>query len=340
MADSPVKVEDGGAERKAGYKSWKKKYRKMRIVFEQKMHDGEDLHKQEAKAMATVKRLAVENEYPAIGSSPRDQQFSPDPPEKQIDLSLPSSDVGRLGGPDEHLARRKELAMRKLEQLLSDVPHSSYTAARESQPSIVTDLAAADGDAHPVSFLSADDIDNYIHTVDTAIDPDKHIPTLAPSAHPEAHPPPNPHLKNPTSVTNWLRKYKPNIFLQDGEVHADDDADGTHNNQGSGAASSRKPRGGRAERGGKASARGKRASTSARLAAGDRGDWDASMDDDPDFGATPVVKGKRKRDDDSGYKPRGSSSRPSKKKRKSEGDSTPTARKSKKELVSATSKEE
>ena len=62
MDESPVKTE-GATRHRAGYKSWKKKYRKMRIVFDQKMHDGEELHKQEDKAAALVKRLAVENEY-------------------------------------------------------------------------------------------------------------------------------------------------------------------------------------------------------------------------------------------------------------------------------------
>jgi hypothetical protein len=63
MADSPAKA-DGGSERKsAGYKSWKKKYRKMRIAFDNEMHVCEELHKQEAKAANTVKRLAIENEY-------------------------------------------------------------------------------------------------------------------------------------------------------------------------------------------------------------------------------------------------------------------------------------
>lgn len=70
MDDSPVKTEEVTAptadRRGAGYKSWKKKYRKMRIQFDHKMHDGEELHKQEAKASATVKRLAVENEYVCI----------------------------------------------------------------------------------------------------------------------------------------------------------------------------------------------------------------------------------------------------------------------------------
>ncbi|KAF7557191.1 hypothetical protein G7046_g6107 [Stylonectria norvegica] len=53
--------------------------------------------------------------------------------------------------------------------------------------------------------------------------------------------------------------------------------------------------------------------------------------------ATPVVsKGKRKRHEDDGYKPRGSSTRPAKKKRKSEADGTPSVRKSKKDKDTAT----
>lgn len=62
MADTPVKADDA-ARRRPGYKSWKKKYRKMRISFEQRMQVGEEIFKQEAKAAATVKRIAVENEY-------------------------------------------------------------------------------------------------------------------------------------------------------------------------------------------------------------------------------------------------------------------------------------
>lgn len=66
MDSSPIKAEKSADHRKSGYKSWKKKYRKMRIVFDQKMQEGEDLHKKEEKASATVKRLAVENEYDDI----------------------------------------------------------------------------------------------------------------------------------------------------------------------------------------------------------------------------------------------------------------------------------
>lgn len=63
MEDSQPKTEPSAERKAVGYKSWKKKYRKMRIVFDQKMQSGEELHKQEAKTAQTVKRLAVENEY-------------------------------------------------------------------------------------------------------------------------------------------------------------------------------------------------------------------------------------------------------------------------------------
>lgn len=50
------------AEPRPSYKSWKKKYRKMRITFDERMRTSEDLHQLEQKAMRTAKRLAIENE--------------------------------------------------------------------------------------------------------------------------------------------------------------------------------------------------------------------------------------------------------------------------------------
>lgn len=168
------------------------------------------------------------------------------PSERRIDVALkPPSDARspvlpldrRQAANDE----RKDGAAKRLEQLLHDVPHSSYAATRDSHPATVADLSAPDGEAHPASFLSADDIDNYIFAVDSAMDPDgKHaaLPTLAPRAHPNATPAPHPQIKNPTSVTNWLRKHAPKVFLQDGEhgpgadaAGGDDHADGHHGHE-------------------------------------------------------------------------------------------------------------
>lgn len=257
------------------------------------------------------------------------------PPERQIDVSMdPSSQANKAAlALDPDLERGKNNATKKFEDLVRSVPHSSYTQALEAHPAMVDNLKAPEGEVYPADFLSPDDIDNHIYEMDTLIDPDNRLPTLAPLAHPETNQPPNPNLKNPTSVTNWLRKHAPKIFLQDGETHDAEDGDATH-------AGGRKPRGGRGERGGRAGGRGKRASTAARSSAAERGDWDVSMDEDPEFAAaaaatTPVPRGKRKREEDTGYKPRGSSTRPTKKKRKSEMDGTPSGRKSKKEAVAA-----
>jgi hypothetical protein len=375
MDGSPVKAEESADHRKSGYKSWKKKYRKMRIVFDQKMQEGEDLHRQEDKASATVKRLAVENEYgswPPLLPLPLSKQplsirvtckgnqanvffcsrlldllldinnSAQMPFDKRIDVSLQPVSGAKVVLPlDKKHATPKELAIKKLEQLLKDIPHTSYISAKESKPPYINDLAVPGGESFSTSFLSADDIDNYIHDVDSSIDPDTHIPTLAPRAHPSTNPIQHAHLKNPTSVTNWLRKHAPKIFLQDGEAH-----DGDEEGQSGHHTGGRKTRGSRGERGG-GRARGKRGSLASRTVDRDRerergrdrdrGDWDASMDEDADF-STPAGRGKRKRDDDPGYRPGGSVGRPVKKKRKSDVDGTPAARKTKKE--SATPKDD
>lgn len=62
-----VKTEDGApdvrmAHVKPTYKSWKKKYRKMRIKFDGIMAHGEELYRQEQKALKKAKQLAIYNE--------------------------------------------------------------------------------------------------------------------------------------------------------------------------------------------------------------------------------------------------------------------------------------
>ncbi|ATY65385.1 hypothetical protein A9K55_002064 [Cordyceps militaris] len=344
------------AERKAlRYKSWKKKYRKMRIVFDQKMQSGEELHKQEAKASATAKRLAVENDR-LLDILLDINNCAQIPLDKRIDVALPPR--GDVKAPtlaiDRDHASEKAAALKKLSELLNAVPHINYAAAKSAHAAIIEDLTVAAGESHPASFLTADDVDDYIFAVDSRLDTDAHLPSLAPLAHPHSHLASHPHLKNPTSVTNWLRKHAPKVFLQDGEAHDDGDAAGGGGAAAEGASASghgngisaRKSRGGRGERGGKPTARAKRASgvASSRVSnaaaappttdKGDKGggDADASMDEEREYG-TPVGRAvKRKRKDDAGYRPGGSASRPSKKKRKSDAD-TPSVRRVKKEAT-------
>ncbi|PHH82392.1 hypothetical protein CDD82_6157 [Ophiocordyceps australis] len=370
MDDSRAKSEGATANtaherRSSGYRSWKKKYRKMRITFEKHMHECEELHAQEEKASATVKRLAIDIDRTldllvAINSSPQI------PPNKRIDLSLPRGEKDALALP---IDEQHDIAddggakpLKKLQDLMRDVPHSTFASAPRDAPymaDLLASIAASEPfDARPTPFLTADDVDNYHYLIDMALDQEapsrnsphlQRLPTLASTANPSHAPLTHAQSmhKNPTSVTNWLRKHAPKVFLQDGEHHDGDDGDGAAQVAGRKARGERK-----ADRAGASSRRGKRpsAATSSRL--GDKpttADWDASMDDDGDAGgggggggggtasaSTPVPRNKRKRDEDGGYRPGGSATRPSKKKRKSDGDGTPAPRKPKKE---ATSKE-
>ncbi|CAH0002937.1 unnamed protein product [Clonostachys byssicola] len=361
MAESPVKTEGDAAPRpKAGYKSWKKKYRKMRISFENKMHEGEDIFKQEAKAQATVKRLAIENDrlldiLLEINNSPQI------PLEKRVNISLPpSKSSDRIHPIDQDYESQKELPLKRLEDLIHDVPHQPYRLAKESDPHLVAELEKSEGDNYPAHFLCADDIDNYLHLIDQNMEPDNPVPTLAPLAHPTTNPPLHPLLKNPNSATSWLRRHAPHIFLQGiqepgAEPHEDasaaggaDDAASTHTPSHAGG---RKSRGGaRGERGGKTPRvpKGtKRSRASLAAAAAAAADVDVSMDDDGELNtSTPVAnakgsKRKRVTEDDQGYRPKGTTSRPTKKKRKSEGgaEGTPTVRKSKSREALAASAE-
>lgn len=66
-SQSDLQMEDvghGGNDRSKGsYKSFKKKYRKMRDHFDRKMRDSEELYRREQKAIDTNKRIAIEIEY-------------------------------------------------------------------------------------------------------------------------------------------------------------------------------------------------------------------------------------------------------------------------------------
>lgn len=277
-----------------------------------------------------------------------------------------------------------------LRDMIQEVPHLDFNATHERFPGETHDLltgidspaADASSHQHPPTFLTADDIDNYLWEVDNEIArrPERYgghtelLPTLAPLAREQQNmrgvgPAPLITLKgstaagsissasrdfalrNPTSVYNWLRKNAPKTFLQDHEggddkkdkggershhrktAKGDDDDDDDEKRP-----SGRKSTGGGARKAsgeGRASISVGRAKTtkadrgaakraSAAQAKDKRKPLDASMvDAEEDTGfEEPAAqgKGKRKRpvaDDDTGYRPKGGSSRrPAKKKTK------------------------
>ncbi|KAM7186311.1 IEC3 subunit of the Ino80 complex, chromatin re-modelling domain containing protein [Naviculisporaceae sp. PSN 640] len=376
--DLSVKAEDDlvdtrMAEDRPTYRSWKKKYRKMRIKFDQNMRKGEELYKREQKALATARRLAIEKDR-LLDLLLDVNNCAQIPPEKRFDLSLdvPSDDealfldIDRPSTPPHGAPPAKSY-----KKLLNEVPHSSYATAAEQFPELLADLQVgrdspadpSQGISHPPSFLTADEVDNYLHEIDMRLANQESartgrpapslLPTLAPIAQTNG---PNGSftaastdsltakesasmalshsrdfaLRNPTSVYNWLRKHAPKTFLQDAESHPDKDKGGEHDDHHTGAG--RGKGGAKGERG---SGRGGNAVGSARskrtIKAVNTDDYDEDLGSYHVSTPTTGAKGKRKRvvDDDPGYRPKGGSSRPTKKKRKSEvggaGDSTPSA---------------
>lgn len=237
------------------------------------------------------------------------------PPEKRIDISLPPPSEG----PELEIDTESPYpaAAKSLKDLLAEVPHLTYAQATETKPNLVADTQKDEAGAYPAHFLSPDDVDNYLHLIDNKIG-EEPIPTLAPVANAEANPPIHPLLRNPNSSTSWLRQNAPHIFLQYDENHTDN-----HHDEETGH---KKGRGKGGERGGKgAGSRGGRKSTGAKAAAAAATEHQDSNAEEEDNGLTPAPKGKRKRDDDGGYRPKGGSgARPTKKKRKSEVEGTPS----------------
>jgi hypothetical protein len=192
---------------------------------------------------------------------------------------------------------------KSLASLMANTPYRPFTL-----PNIPYNISSIPGlrplelqdlsEEHPVTYLPPSELDDYLSATDASL---KLQPALAVNA---ANP--SVHLsdkelafRNPNSVYNWLRRHKPNIFLQDGE--------------GSEKSLMGKP--------GALRGAGKRASIPApsrpdavEFVEEDGIGYDASLGGAGGAGA----KGKRKRasDEDAGYRPKGGSSKPSKKKRK------------------------
>lgn len=318
------------AEPRPSYKSWKKKYRKMRIVFDDRMRMSEELHQLEQKAMRTAKRLAIENDR--LMDLLMDINDSPQiPPERRVDVSQEGE--GKADKADK--SDKSQKAPKTLHTLIQEVPHVSYAATIDQYPEMLDDLNPKDPEIHPTSFLTAEDIDEYLSELDRRIGlkPKPSIPPPTQGTN-GSTPAANFALRNPTSVYNWLRKHAPKTFLQDLEKekekdkHKDKDKadkdDHHHHGNGdkeeeSGPTNSKKKKGGN-------TARTKRQSAAAikkekeAAAAAEAADWDEEVMNY----AKPAssAKGKRKRDEDPGYRPKGGSSRPSKKRKSGGGAST------------------
>ncbi|KAL3424233.1 hypothetical protein PVAG01_03514 [Phlyctema vagabunda] len=241
---APVSEQNGDGPRQT-YKSFKKKYRKMRVHFDEKMRLSNDYYTEEQKATDTARRLAQENDrlLDLLLDVNNSAQI---PPHHRFDLSLDTPALSAVPGlvpEDEVLSRIErstaagEALHKEIQKMLEEKAVEKETAklpANYSSKSLVNmmqviphhtlssplappDLLASldvpeEGHNAPLSYLSLDRMDEYIQEIDSVL-----FKTPAPSSLEQKSAYLDLAMKNPHSVYNWLRRHEPKIFLQDGE---------------------------------------------------------------------------------------------------------------------------
>ena len=307
----------------------RRKYRKMRIRFDDAMRESNALMLLEWKAMGTARRLQENNDQLLdllldFNEQPRV------PPRLRYDLrhlsaadtAVPSSEAGHT-----RHARDAPDALGSLAALEAHVPHTARADLADHAPHAFhaahVPIDGLDLTVHAPGYLSPTHEEEYLLATDTALEDPAFDPSRQhgrPLRLATAHPPlvdKDLTVRNPDSVYNWLRKHQPQVFLQDKDalaLHADALSDKSTHKTASG--------------GGGGNKKAKRESTLARGGTCTPGPRDVhASHDDPD--ATPgpydTTKARRKTgsghgaDDDPAYRPKGGHSRPPKRKRE-DGD--------------------
>lgn len=99
---------------------------------------------------------------------------------------------------------------KSLALLMATTPHLSSNNPLVS-PDLLTSLEAPEGLSAPISYITLDQMDDYLYDIDACLGTAPAPPhTQSPTAQ-------DLQLRNPNSVYNWLRRNEPKIFLQDGE---------------------------------------------------------------------------------------------------------------------------
>lgn len=216
---------------KPRYKSWRKKYRKMRLKFDERMDETNRLFIAENKAWNIAKRLQEEidqilellidiNDDPKTPAHLRYDLRLPDDP----DYLLLSSDHSKMP------SRAKSLS-----SLESRVPHTSVSLLTPPNgdmdgllPSDLADLPDNNTftTTHPPAFLTSDHESAYLTTFDAALSTNAALPAIpnlppgieavAPATLPtrtKSVPTERDFaLRCPVSVHNWLKKHQPQVF--------------------------------------------------------------------------------------------------------------------------------
>jgi IEC3 subunit of the Ino80 complex, chromatin re-modelling len=326
----------GSKDSKAPMRSWRKKYRKLKLRFDKVMEESNQLFLDEHKEIATARRLQEENEY--VGNSrPRSSHSSPVHDSQLLDMLLDLNELTQIPEKyelslpgDVELSLNSRLRtwptdpsnLQQLSTLLDKIPH---TISSTHLPSDMT------GDKPP-AYLDAAYEEEYLANLDAqllAVDDESlsHAEYIRPFRPPVSRTLPTEKelsTQNPNSVVSWLRRHHPETFIQE-------KAEQAHSER-----SIAKPRG-PGKRGSMASA-----TLSTPAPKSDRGGDGAGDEDDASFAADanekPSGRGKRgARRDDEAYRPKGGSSRGGKRKRATgdEGETPKTGGRGKRAKASA-----
>ncbi|TID17389.1 ATPase [Venturia nashicola] len=275
-------------------RSWRKKYRKMKLRFDKAMDESSSLYRDCHKLEILAKRLQEENDQYLetllnLNESSHTPSFELGSPHEDID-PVPSASAVPALEPDEPPS---------LKSLLARVPHTHLDSGISRYPIELTLNP-------PPGYLSPAYEEEYLATLDAQImgptGLDNVWRPLQVAQSRQLPPEKELHNSNPVSVLSWLRRNHPETFIQEKEAQIDKPA----------------PR----ARGGGG---GKRSSLAQSANAGKAGTpaVEEAVKEEGGADALPGEKvngrGKKGKEDEP-YRPKGGSSRPSKRKRGGDTD--------------------
>jgi hypothetical protein len=162
------------------------------------------------------KRINLSAEHTALAPIP--PLINPDDNVRAAELNTPEGQA--LCNEIRNLVEEREAAKnlskssKSLALLMTVQPHLSLSTPG-LPPELLSSLEPEAGQPAPISYLTPDQLDDYLYDIDASLGrapphPTGPLHTQNPTQHDLA-------LGNPNSVYNWLRKNEPKIFLQDGE---------------------------------------------------------------------------------------------------------------------------
>ncbi|RVX74955.1 hypothetical protein B0A52_01232 [Exophiala mesophila] len=308
------------AEASVSRKSYRRKYRKIMVTFEEETKESNNLFREEQRINDISQRLAEQtdqllqllvelNSLPQVPRSlrydltPPGHTAAPEPyPEEYLDdedghfrlqkarilLQLREISKGEYHAIEEELLKSEEFK-----------PSLSYSSLLQIAPDQTSHDKTDGAQDEGIGFITTRDEEQYLQALDNFLDekdsnPRAHVANHLGSrgADRTIQMEREMQLKNPVSVYNWLRRHQPQVFLQDNEPTSEKPTRAT------------------------ASRSSARKSTGAVNSSYDQWKRDADKYDDviaPNSAASS--KGKRKRDQDGGYRPKGGNARGTKRKK-------------------------